>query len=141
MRTRFGLVVGPGGGVVAKMKLPYQLCLGAELGTGEQWISWISLHDLIHAMDHALHSEIEGAVNFVSPHPARQRDFSRELARALHRPAFLKFPAFLLKMIFGQAADEMLLSSARASAKKLIDSGFTFKYPTLDEALKKAVAR
>ena len=139
VKTRFGLVIGPKGGIVQKMRLPYSLGLGPILGSGNQWISWIALKDLIRAMDHVLHSDLEGAVNFVSPHPVRQRDFSQTFARLLSRPTFLKIPASILHLALGQAADDLLLASARVNPKKLIDSGFTFKYPDLSDALKKAL--
>lgn len=139
VRTRFGMVIGPRGGAVKRLLLPYKLGLGAVLGDGKQWISWISRDDLIRAMEHLLHAEIEGAVNFVSPHPVRQKEFSAILARLLHRPAFLRIPGFALRLLFGTAADEMLLASARVSADKLIQSGFSFKYPDLISALRQAI--
>jgi len=138
VQTRFGIVLGAGG-MLQKMLLPYKLGLGATLGPGTQWISWIALHDLIRAMDHILRSNLEGPVNFVSPHPVRQKDFSHTLARLLSGPAFLKIPAFVLRLILGQVADELILASARVAPAKLLDSGFTFKYPTLEEALIKSI--
>ena len=91
-------------------------------------------------MDRLLHSDLEGSVNFVSPHPVRQRDFSKALAQQLGRPAFLKIPSFALRLLLGAAADELLLSSARVFPAKLIDSGFSYKYPALQDALRDAVA-
>jgi uncharacterized protein (TIGR01777 family) len=138
IQTRFGIVIGPAhsrGGMLHKMLLPYRLGLGATLGTGMQWVSWIALHDLICAMEHILQSHLEGPVNFVSPHPVRQKEFSKTLAQLLARPAWLRIPAPALKFILGQTAEELLLASARVAPVKLLDSGFTFKYPTLKEAL------
>jgi uncharacterized protein (TIGR01777 family) len=139
VQTRFGMVIGPDGGALQKLLLPYKLGFGATLGSGEQWMSWISLHDLIHAMDHLLCTDLSGPVNFVSPHPIRQHDFSSTLASLLNRPSLMKIPAFALRLALGDTADQLLLASTRAVPKKLRDSGFTFKYPTLEEALRKSL--
>lgn len=135
VHPRFGMVLGAKGGALSKMLFPYKLGLGGALGSGQQWMSWIALEDLCSSMDFILHSQIEGPVNFVSPHPVRQKDFARALASFLHRPLFLSLPSWILRLRFGQMADEILLASCRAYPQKLIESGFSFRYSDLSEAL------
>jgi len=135
VQARFGMVLGPNGGPLAKLDGLYRLGLGGKLSTGEQWISWVALTDLVSALDHILRSEsLQGPVNIVSPHAVRQKEFSRRLAQSLHRPAFFHLPAWLLRLRFGIMADEILLASARVVPQKLCASGFRFKYPDLEEA-------
>jgi uncharacterized protein (TIGR01777 family) len=139
VHPRFGLVVGPGG-AVGKMLPAFRLGLGGSLGSGQQWISWIEQGDLIGALDFALNeASLEGPVNFTSPNPVRQKEFAQTLASILHRPCFFNLPAWLLKLIFGQMAEETILVSSRVEPKKLIDSGFSFAHPHLKDALRKAV--
>ncbi len=140
VQARFGIVLGPDGGVLKKMVPPYRLGLGGRLGSGKQWISWIALEDLMRAVDHVMSREfLEGAVNIVSPHPIRQEEFSKILAECLHRPHWLSIPAPLLRFFFGQTADELLLSSAKVEPTKLLASNFVFQYPDLRSALFKAL--
>lgn len=135
LHTRFGIVLGPGG-ALKKMALVYRFGLGAILGTGQQWVSWIHRHDLIHALSHLLfHTTLDGPINLVSPYPVRQKDFSQALAHQLHRPALFRIPAPLLRLLLGESADNMLLASARVAPVRLLASGFTFKYPLLPDAL------
>lgn len=131
IQTRFGVVLGKGGGALAKLVPLYRLGLGASLGTGLQWMSWIALDDLIRAIEFVIDSNIQGPVNFVSPHPIRQEAFSRSLANYLHRPHFFKIPAFILRFLLGEMAEEMLLASARVIPNQLLDSGFLFIYPNI----------
>ncbi len=135
VHARFGIVIGPNGGIVDKLLPLYRWGLGAILGSGNQWISWIALQDLFHAMDFVLRKEIFGSINFVSPCPIRQKELSSEIARCLHRKTFLKIPAWILRWVLGESADEMLLSSTRVYPAKLLGEGFSFKYPLLSEAL------
>lgn len=136
VHTRFGIVLSKEGGVLAKLLPSFRLGLGAILGSGKQFLSWVTLDDLVYAIYHAaMHEELKGAINVVSPHPATQEEFSRALAKALHRPCFLRLPASLLRLLFGEMADEMLLSSTRAVPKKLLISNFRFTSPVLEEAL------
>lgn len=140
VRTRFGVVIGPHGGILQKMILPYKLGLGGKLGSGQQWISWVALEDLILAIHHILlNTSLSGSINLVSPNPVRQEEFSRTLAHLLHRPAFLTTPAWFLKMAFGTTADDLLLASARVMPRKLLSSGFSFLVPELQDALQKAL--
>lgn len=140
VQTRFGIVLGPHGGALQKMVLPYRLGLGGKLGSGKQWISWIALDDLIRAIDHILHTpSLEGPVNLVAPNPIQQDEFSKTLAHFLHRPRLLPLPAWLLRLFLGEMADEMLLASARVYPHKLLASKFVFHYPDLRSAVHKAL--
>jgi uncharacterized protein (TIGR01777 family) len=133
--TRFGVVLGPDGGILQRLVPLYRLYLGSTLGTGFQWMSWISLEDLIHAMHLILTKNLEGNFNFVSPYPVRQKDFSLQLASVLHTKTFLRIPAWILRGLLGVCAQEMLLTSTRVVPKRLLEMGFLFKYPLLKEAL------
>lgn len=128
------MVLGKGG-ALAKMKPFYQWGLGAVIGSGRQWISWIALEDLISAMDHVLHVPLQGSVNFVSPNATRQEEFSRLLALGLHRPHFLKIPKPVLRFLLGVMAEEMLFSSQHVFPARLLESGFVFNYPNIKDVL------
>lgn len=134
-QARFGVVLSRRGGAFKEMLLPFQLGLGGPLGDGSQYMSWISLPDTARAILHLLDTEISGAVNITAPNPVRNREFSRELGRALHRPAVLPAPAFALRLIFGEFADEGLLSSARVLPSRLLETGFQFEHGELAEGL------
>lgn len=141
VNTRFGIVIGQGGGILQKMLTPYKLGLGGKVGNGEQWISWIALEDLQRAIYHVLQTpSILGPVNFVSPVPVRQKEFSHLLAHLLHRPTFFHLPAWFIKGVYGDAGKELLLASAKALPAKLLSAGFTFKFPELQDALQKALS-
>ncbi len=132
---RIGTVLGPGGGALHKMLLPFRLGLGGRLGSGTQWMSWIHLEDLCALIHFALpESTLRGVFNAVSPHPVTNEDFTRALARALHRPAFLPVPAFALRLLFGQMS-EILLGSQRAVPEAATAAGFEFGYPEIGAAL------
>lgn len=140
--ARIGVVLGPGGGALAKMLLPFRLGLGGPLGGGRQWMSWIALDDLIAAVAFAIaHEDFSGPVNAVAPEPVRSRDLARVLGNVLGRPAIVSAPAWALKLLFGEMAEEALLSSARAAPTKLLAAGYTFRYPRLAEALRHALGR
>jgi uncharacterized protein (TIGR01777 family) len=137
VHARFGMVLGLHSKALEKLVRVYRLGLGGRLSTGEQWISWVALTDLIHALDYILRTEsLHGPVNIVSPHAVRQKEFSRIRAGILRRPAFLPLPAWVLRLCFGAAADEILLASARVFPSKLSRSGFHFRYPELQDALR-----
>lgn len=134
-KTRFGMVLGRHGGALSKMLPIYRWGLGSTLGNGKQWMSWIALPDLISAMSHVLTNNLKGPINFVSPHAARQKAFSKTLAHLLKRPHVGKIPACILRMYLGTVADELILASAHVTPSKLLASGFSFKYPMLEDAL------
>ena len=137
VRLRLGIVVAGAGGALARMLPLARLGLGGPIGSGQQWMSWIAIDDLIGAVHQLLYSdEVSGAVNAVAPAPLPNRDFARVLGHVLGRPAFLPVPAFVLRTAFGRLADEALLASARVDGARLRESGFEFLYPNLEAALR-----
>lgn len=133
---RFGVVLAPSGGMLKSMLPLFRRGLGAVMGDGRQYLAWISIDDAIGAILHMLDSdEVRGPVNLVSPNPVTVHDFTRALAAALHRPAFLRVPGSILRVLLGRLAQETLLSSARAWPKTLLDCGFSFRHPRLPDAL------
>lgn len=135
VRLRTGIVLGKGGGALAKMLLPFKLGLGGPLGSGEQWMSWVHLDDVCGLVRFALERpELAGALNAVSPDPRTNAEFTQALGRAVHRPAFLPAPAFALRLLLGEMAG-MLLSGQKVLPEKALQSGYRFKHPALSEAL------
>jgi len=142
VHLRLGVVIGPGSGALAKMLPIFRLGLGGPLGSGQQWMSWISLQDAISAILFLLESpSITGPVNLTAPSPITNGQFTRALAHAVHRPAILPAPAFALRIALGEMADEALLSSARVYPSRLTSAGFKFTHPTIAQALDAALAR
>ncbi len=134
--TRFGIVLGKGGGALGQMAPMFRRFLGGPLGSGQQWFSWIHQGDLARAFSFvAEHPEIDGPVNFTAPNPVRNRDLAGALGRALRRPAWLRTPAFMIRLAMGELGDN-LLSGQRVIPKRLLDAGFKFDFPTLEPALK-----
>lgn len=137
VNVRFGIVLSPAGGALAKMLLPFKLGLGGQIGSGKQYWSWIEIDDAVGAIDHALKVEhLNGPVNAVSPNPATNRDFTKTLGRVLKRPTVFPMPAFAARLALGQMADEMLLASARVMPARLQDTGYVFRYAELEPALR-----
>ncbi len=129
--ARFGIVLGEGGGALKVMLLPAKTGLSGPLGSGQRWWSWIALHDTVGALIFALENgSVRGPMNVVAPEPIRQRDFQRALCRALHRPAWFPAPAFGVRLILGQFADEVL-SSKRVVPGVLKEHGFTWSFSSL----------
>jgi hypothetical protein len=138
---RTGIVLSTRGGALAKMLLPFRLGLGGPVGDGRQWMSWIHIDDLVGALRFVLRNEdIVAAVNGTAPHPARNGDFGKALGKSLSRPAFLPAPAFGLKVLFGEMA-EMLLDGQKVLPKKLLDHGYSFRFPELGPALDDVLER
>ena len=126
----------PEGGALAKILPIFRLGLGGRLGSGRQYMSWISLPDALAAIFFLLDSPVlAGPVNLTSPNPATNEQFTRSLAAQLHRPAFLSAPPFALRLAFGEMADQVLLSGARAYPAKLAAAGFQFSHASLVHAL------
>ncbi len=142
VRCRLGVVLGSGGGVLAKMIPPFKVGLGAAIGSGRQWFSWIHIDDLIEAFNFILENEdIAGPVNLTSPKPLTNRDFSRQLASSLDKPFIMpSVPALLLKLIMGEAA-RLVLDSARVLPTVLLDKGFKFRFAELSTALNDLVPK
>jgi uncharacterized protein (TIGR01777 family) len=141
VHARFGVVLGKHGGALAKMLPLFRAGLGGKLGSGRQWVSWISLEDAVAALLFAADtSSIAGAVNLTAPQPVTNAEFTGALARALHRPSMMPAPAFALRLALGQMANETLLASQRAVPSKLLEAGFHFTHPALDDALQAALS-
>jgi len=133
---RIGLVLSRNGGALPRMLLPFRLGLGGRIGSGKQYMSWISLDDLTGAILRMIRDPaLSGAVNAVSPQPVTNREFTRALARALSRIALFPLPAFVAIMALGEMADALLLASARVEPARLKAAGYRFLHPQLDEAL------
>ena len=135
VRPRIGIVLGRGGEATEKLMRVFKAGIGGRLGSGRQWMPWIHVHDVRAAFVHALlHADLGGAVNCSAPSPERNADFTRKLAAALHRPALLPVPGFALKLAFG-GFGSALLSGQNTRPTALLQSGFTFRFPTLESAL------
>jgi uncharacterized protein len=134
---RFGMILSPGGGALKKMLLPFRLGAGGRIGNGAQYVSWIAIDDAIGAIHHAVSTEsLRGAVNAVTPNPVTNAELTRVLARVLSRPALFPLPALAARLAFGEMADALLLSSARVVPSRLQASGYRFRYPELESALR-----
>ena len=139
--ARFGIILAKHGGALPKMILPFKFGLGGKIGSGKQWMSWIALEDVVQALRFALAKpELRGAINVVSPNPVTNAELTKELAIALHRPAFFPAPAFALRLAMGEMADALLLGSQRVLPDKLLASGYRFANPGLPPALAKLLA-
>ena len=142
VHLRIGIVLNPAGGALAKMLLPFQLGVGGRLGSGRQWMSWISREDLVGAIHHALQvPSLAGPVNATAPAPVTNAQFTRTLARVLRRPAIAPVPAAALRALFGEMAEGTVLASQRVRPAALEASGFRFRHPTLETALRFELGR
>ena len=138
--ARTGIVLGAGGGALAKMLTPFKLGVGGPLGNGRQWMPWIHVADLVGLYLHAARTQsIRGPMNAVAPEPVRNMEFTRALAGQLHRPAFLPAPYLGLRLVFGEFA-EVLFASQRVIPRVAIDSGYAFEYPRIAAALAEILA-
>ena len=137
---RLGLVLGPGG-VLAKLRPTFRAGFGGQLGNGQQWMSWIALEDLVAVILLGLtDTRLSGPVNAVAPGAVRNAEFTRALAHALGHHTFAPVPAFVLRVMFQEMADEMLLASTRVRPQRLLEAGFSFAHPALEGALRVALA-
>jgi hypothetical protein len=134
---RFGVILAKHGGALPAMMKPFQYFVGGKIGSGRQWISWITLDDVIGVMRYALDSvDVSGVMNVVAPQPVRNAEFARELARAMHRPALFPAPAFALRLALGaEMADSLLLASEHVEPARLAGADFKFRHPDLRPAL------
>ncbi len=133
--ARLGVVLNKDGGALNKMLLPFQLGAGGVLGSGRQYMSWIASDDVISAFAFLLENNVEGPVNLTAPQPATNAEFTNTMAKVLHRPAILPAPAFGLKLLLGDMAQEMLLEGNRVLPTKLQNAGFKFDYANLEKAI------
>lgn len=136
IHIRTGIVLSPDGGVLQKMLLPFNMGLGGVVGNGRQYMSWISIDDIVRIIDHMLNNEkLSGPYNLVAPQPVTNYTLTKSLGRALHRPTISPLPAFAARMMFGEMADALLLSSSRVAATRLNTLGYTFVDNELDQTL------
>jgi len=134
---RFGVVLSASGGALPRMLVPFRLGLGGRVGSGRQWMSWVTLDDAVAAIRFALlESALERAVNVVAPEPVTNRTFTRILGRVLGRPALLPAPGFALRLALGEMAGELLLASQRVRPARLLEAGFEFRHADLEGALR-----
>jgi uncharacterized protein (TIGR01777 family) len=137
VHPRFGIILSPKGGAMSKLLTPFQMGAGGIIGNGKQVMSWIALDDVIYALHYLLmNDQISGAVNFTSPNPATNSEFTTALGKVLSRPTIFPVPSFAAKLVFGEMADALLLSSTKAKPEALLEAGFKFSYPKLEEALR-----
>lgn len=138
VRARFGVILAKHGGALPLMARPFRFGIGGRIGTGRQWMSWISLEDVAAILRLALENgAVRGAINVVSPQPVRNMEFTAALARALHRPALFPAPAFALRLMLGEMADALLLASTRVVPEQLEELGYRFLHPDLMATLTK----
>ena len=137
VQLRFGVILSPGGGALAKMLTPFRLGLGGPIGNGRQWMSWIALDDVVGCIHHALTTEsLHEPVNAVAPRPVTNREFTKTLGKVLRRPTLFPMPAFMARLAFGELANELLLASTRVLPRALLDSHYRFLYGDLESALR-----
>lgn len=134
---RTGVVLNPKGGALARLLTPFRVGVGGPIGSGRQWMSWISLDDHLRAMEHALATaQLHGPVNLVSPNPVTNAEFARTLGRVLARPALVPVPSFALELVYGEMARATIIAGQRVLPKALLRAGFEFAHPTLEQALR-----
>lgn len=133
---RFGVVLQKGQGMLKKLAPPFYLGAGTIVGDGKQYISWVHIRDLINVFKLVVDGQIpSGIYNLTSPNPVTQRKFAETFAKVLGRPVFLTMPAFVVKLLFGEMGDSLLLHGQKVVPKRLLDAGFNFTYPTIRDAL------
>ena len=136
VNMRFGVILDPSGGPLPAMMRPFRFGLGGPVGPGTQWQSWITLEDVLRAIDFIKdNDDIKGPVNVVSPNPVQQRAFAKSIGRALSRPSFLPVPSLAVKLLMGEMGRGLLLSSTRVKPKVLLDHGFDFEGKDIDRVL------
>ncbi|NNM59501.1 MAG: TIGR01777 family protein [Legionellales bacterium] len=141
INLRFGVVLGKGGGILKKMTLPFKLGLGGKLGDGTQPMSWIHIRDVVNIIDFLReHPELHGGINLTAPEVVTQLKFAQTLAHTLKRPSCFSTSAKFLKYVYGEMADELLLSGQAVYPKRLLEAGYQFQFPSLEMALQDIVA-
>jgi uncharacterized protein (TIGR01777 family) len=142
VKLRTALVLSRRGGALAKLLLPFRMGVGGRIGSGRQWVSWIALDDAVGAIRHAIATEsLAGPVNVSSPAPVTNSEFTDTLAKVLRRPAIVPVPAFAMRLAFGEMGEATLLAGQRLRPRRLLESGYRFRFPTLDAALRHELAR
>ncbi|HEX8844850.1 MAG TPA: TIGR01777 family oxidoreductase [Pyrinomonadaceae bacterium] len=137
VNLRFGVILSGEGGALKKMLFPFKMGVGGKLGNGRQYMSWIAIDDVVGVIEQALENEsLRGPVNTVAPEPVTNYEFTKTLGRVLSRPTIFPVPKFVARVVFGEMADATLLSSQRVEPQRLKESGYVFKYPELEGALR-----
>ena len=140
VRMRLGVVLSKSGGAINKMWLPFQLGVGGRLGSGRQMMSWIALDEIPYIVEHLIKSrQVSGAVNVVSPRSVSNAEFTKILGQVIHRPALLPVPGFMIRLIFGEMGQSLLLEGAKVLPYRLQESGYQFRFADLKVALKKVI--
>ncbi len=134
--ARFGMILAKQGGALPKMMLPFRIGAGGKLGSGKQWISWVALEDVLRVIRLAMENDaVQGAINVTAPQPVTNAEFTKALARAMHRPALFTVPPFALRMLLGEMANALLLSGQRVMPQALENHGYQFQYRDLNSTL------
>jgi len=142
VRARFGIIVSREGGALPKMMLPFKLGVGGKLGSGQQWMSWVTLEDVVGVLRFAIeNASVRGAINMASPQPLQNAEFTYVLAQAMHRPALFPAPVFALRLALGEMADALLLSSQRVLPGAIEKLGYRFLHADLPLALAAVLVR
>lgn len=142
VHMRIGVALSPLGGALERMQTPFSLGLGTVLGSGRQHLSWISMDDVLYAVTHIMETpSLSGPVNLTSPNTVRWGEFADILAHVLKRPRVLSVPEWLIRAVYGQMGREVILASAKVKPKKLLESGFSFRYPVLEDTLRHLLGR
>jgi hypothetical protein len=142
VNLRTGMVLSGTGGALTSMLRPFNMGLGGSIGSGHQYVSWIALSDLVRLIHFVLTTErVSGPVNAVAPNPVTNREFTRTLARVLRRPAVLPLPSWMVRVLFGEMGQALLVEGSRVLAAKLERSGFVFDHPRLEDALRHELGR
>lgn len=137
---RTAIVLSKDGGALATMLTPFKFGVGGVVGSGKQWMSWVSLDDVVEIINFAIENEnLRGAINVASPNPVTNEEFTKTLGDVLYRPTILPLPEFAVNLMFGEMGDTLLLNSTRVEPRRLKDAGYEFKFPNLRSALENAV--
>jgi uncharacterized protein len=142
VHPRFGLVLSPQGGALGTTLPIFKLGVGGRIGSGRQWWSWVTLDDVVGAIHHALENDsVEGPVNVGSPNPLTNAQYTKVLGKVLNRPTFFAVPAPAIRIAIGEMADALLLASQRMEPARLKETGYHFRYPELEDALRHLLGR
>ncbi len=138
VQIRTGIVLSPKGGALGSMLTPFKLGVGGKIGSGKQWMSWIDVQDMAGGILHVVNNDaLSGPVNMVAPTPVTNSEFTKTLASVLHRPAIFPVPSFVVKTLFGEMGETILLGSQRVQPSQLLASGYPFRFRTLRESLER----
>jgi uncharacterized protein len=137
VNLRMGVILSPKGGALAKMLLPFKMGVGGKVGSGDQYWSWIALDDVVGAIHHAITTEdLSGPVNATAPNPSTNLEFTKTLGKVLSRPTLFPMPKFAARLALGEMADDLLIASARVQPERLKQTGYQFRFPELEPALR-----